>query len=290
MYALDLARRGASVVVNDVGAAVDGTGAGRSVADTVVAEIRDGGGSAVASYDSVDSPAGGAAIVATAVDTFGRIDVVVSNAGIFEPTPFEAMTPEQWRRMLSVHLDGAFYVSQPAYVHMRRQGYGRFVFAVSAAGVFGQPDLAHYGAAKAGLLGLANVLATEGGPHGILANCVLPFAHSRMAEVLMGAAPADSPENGFLGAITPERVVAMVTYLASPSCRLTHHAFSAAAGRFARVFVGLADGWVAGTHDAATAEDVEANLDALLATERFSIPGSIYDEVSQVCDRLGFST
>ena len=147
--------------------------------------------------------------------------------------------------MLGVHLDGAFHLSQPAYRAMKSQGYGRFVFIVSSAGMFGQPNSAHYAAAKAGTLGLANVIAIEGAEHGIRANCVLPFGYSRMVFETVGDREEIEVEPGFLHAIEPELVVPMVVYLASRACELNHHSFSACAGRFARVFVGLGDGWVA---------------------------------------------
>ena len=236
LYALELARRGAGVVVNDVGSTMGGDGVDASVADQVVEDIRGGGGKAVASYDSVDTPEGGGAIVHAALDAFGRVDAVVSNAGIFQTLPFEDLTPADWRRMLTVHLDGAFHVSQPAYRAMKRQGGGRFVFIVSSAGLFGQPNSAHYAAAKAGTLGLANVIAIEGAAHGILANCVLPFGYSRMVFETTGDRDEIEPEPGFLHAIEPELVVPMVVYLASRDCELTHHNFSACAGRYARVY------------------------------------------------------
>src|SRR3954453_1514520 len=131
LYALDLARRGANVVVNDLGTTTEGQGSDANVADEVVAEIRAAGGAAVASYDSVDSPDGAAAIVAAAVDRFGRVDAVVSNAGIFHTLEFDQITTEQWQRMRSVHLDGSFYLSQQAFRIMKQQGYGRFVFISS---------------------------------------------------------------------------------------------------------------------------------------------------------------
>lgn len=287
LYALDLAHRGAAVVVNDLGGAMDGDGADTRVADDVVAEIRAAGGTAVASHDSVASPAGGDAIVRTALETFGRIDAVVSNAGIFGTKPFDELTAEEWRRMLAVHLDGAFHVSQPAFRAMRANGHGRFVFIVSSAGLFGQPDSAHYAAAKAGTLGLANVVAIEGAAHGILANCVLPFGYSRMVWELVGARADVEAEPGFLHAIEPELVVPIVTYLASRACSLTHQSFSACAGRFARVFVGLAEGWAAARGSVPTAEDVASHLEQVVATEPHTIPTSIVDEVFQVSTRLG---
>ena len=154
LYALELARRGAAVVVNDLGGSMHGEGADTSVADAVVDEIERAGGVAVAQHDSVDSPAGGEAIVNTAVGRFGRLDAVVSNAGIFNSVPLDELSQDDWRRMLSVHLDGGFYLSQPAYRHMKTAGYGRFVFISSSGGMFGQPLEAHYAAAKAGLVGL----------------------------------------------------------------------------------------------------------------------------------------
>ena len=289
LYALDLARRGASVVVNDIGCTMDGDGTDALVADQVVDEIRRDGGLAIASYDSVDTPEGGAAIVGMAIDRFGRLDAVVSNAGIFQTMPFEDLSATDWRRMLGVHLDGAFHLSQPAYRAMLSQGYGRFVFIVSSAGMFGQPNSAHYAAAKAGTLGLANVIAIEGAEHGIGANCVLPFGYSRMVFETVGDREEIEVEPGFLHAIEPELVVPMVVYLASRACELNHHSFSACAGRFARVFVGLGDGWVAEPGTDPTADDIAEHLDRIAAAEPYMIPNSIFDEVFRVCDQLGLA-
>jgi NAD(P)-dependent dehydrogenase (short-subunit alcohol dehydrogenase family) len=290
LYARDLAARGASVVVNDVGSTMGGESAGQPVAEAVVEEIRAAGGAAVASFDSVDSPAGAEAIVRSVTDSFGRLDAVVSNAGIFHTVPFEELTPEHWGRMLRVHLDGAFHVSQAAYRMMKANGGGRFVFIVSSAGLFGQPNSAHYAAAKAGTLGLANVIAIEGAPYGIRANCVLPFGYSRMVSETVGDRDEIEPEPGFLHAIERELVVPMVVYLASRTCELTHHSFSACAGRFARVFVGLADGWVAGRDAHPDADDIATHLEEIVAAEPYSIPTSIFDEVFQVCERLGIGS
>lgn len=286
VYALELARRGAAVVVNDLGGTMAGQGSDSAVADQVVEEITASGGTAVASYDSVDSPEGGEAIVHAAVERFGRLDAVVSNAGIFNSIPFDELSAEDWRRMLRVHLDGGFYLSQPAYRVMKNQGYGRFVFIASSAGMFGQHLEAHYAAAKAGLVGLANVIALEGAPHGILANTVLPFGISRMVTETLGD-PKVLEDNGFFQAIRPELVAPLVVYLASRNCGLSHQNFSACAGRFARVFVGLGEGWMAPTDSDPSADDIAAHLAEVAATEPFTIPGSIYDEVFGVTERLG---
>jgi NAD(P)-dependent dehydrogenase (short-subunit alcohol dehydrogenase family) len=286
LYALDLARRGAAVVVNDLGGSMGGDGADTRVADDVVEEIRAAGGIASASYDSVETPAGGAAIIERALDEFGRLDAVVSNAGIFHTAPFDKLTPADWQRMLRVHLDGAFNLSQPAYRYMKEKRNGRFVFIASSAGLFGQPNSAHYAAAKAGIVGLANVIAIEGAEHGILANCVLPFGYSRMVFETVGTREQLEPDPGFLHAIEPDLVVPLVTYLASQANTLSHHNFSACAGRFARVFVGLSEGWVAGSA-APTADDIAENLDAVISAEPYTIPNSIFDEVETVCAQIG---
>jgi NAD(P)-dependent dehydrogenase (short-subunit alcohol dehydrogenase family) len=289
LYALELARRGASVIVNDLGGTMHGEGADTSVADEVVAEIESAGGAAVASHDSVASPEGGEAIVQLAVERFGRLDAVVSNAGIFNSIAFDELSADDWRRMLSVHLDGGFYLSQPAYKVMKKQGYGRFVFISSSGGMFGQPMEAHYAAAKAGLVGLTNVIAIEGAEHGILANTVLPFGFSRMVTETVGD-PEALKQIGFLDVIKPELVVPMVVFLASRACAFSHQNYSACAGRFARVFVGLGQGWFAEKDSNPTADDIAARLDEVSATEPFTVPGSIFEEVFGVAAQLGVTT
>jgi NAD(P)-dependent dehydrogenase (short-subunit alcohol dehydrogenase family) len=288
LYALELARRGASVVVNDLGGSMRGDGADAGVADGVVREIERAGGVAVASHDSVDSPEGGEAIIRTAVERFGRLDAVVSNAGIFHTAAFDQLSHADWRRMLSVHLDGGFHVSQPAFRVMKAQGYGRFVFIASSAGLFGQPLAAHYAAAKTGLLGLCNVIAVEGAPHGILANTVLPFGHSRMVTDTVND-PKAIEASGFLSAIRPELVVPIVVFLASRACGFSHHNYSACAGRYARVFVGLGDGWVAEPGSAPSADEIAGHLTDVSSTKSFTVPMSIFDEVVAVCARLGIT-
>jgi len=288
LFAIELARRGASVVVNDLGGPMHGQGSDASVADQVVQEIERAGGAAVASHHSVDSPENGEAIVRTATEAFGRLDVVVSNAGIFNTIAFEDLTPTDWRRMLGVHLDGGFYLSQPAFRVMKAQGYGRFVFIASSAGFFGQPLEAHYAAAKTGLLGLTNVIALEGEPYGIHANSVLPFGFSRMVTETVPD-PEYLRTSQFLNSIRPELVVPLVVFLASKGCGLTHHNYSACAGRFARAFVGLSNGWVAERGTLPSADDVAAHIDEISSTASFTVPASIYDEVFGVCERLSIT-
>jgi NAD(P)-dependent dehydrogenase (short-subunit alcohol dehydrogenase family) len=288
LYALEFARRGAAVVVNDVGSTMRGEGSDASVADRVVEEIERAGGVAVVSHDSVAHPEGGEAIVRTAADRFGRLDAVVSNAGIFQTVEFDKLAPDDWRRMLEVHLHGSFHLSQPAFRVMKSQGYGRFVFVASSAGLFGQPLAAHYAAAKAGIVGLSNVVAIEGAPHGILANSVLPFDVSRMVTETVGGeqVAAQSP---FLCALDPKLVVPIVVFLASRACEFTHRNYSAGAGRYASVFIGLGSGWLAEAGSEPTADDIASHLEEVSATEPFSVPSSIVDEVVEICARRGIT-
>jgi NAD(P)-dependent dehydrogenase (short-subunit alcohol dehydrogenase family) len=185
-YALLLGSRGASVVVNDLGGQADGTGSGTSMADEVVKEIIEAGGQAVANYDSVSTPEGGDAIVKTAVDNFGKVDILINNAGILRDKSFVKLEPQNLEAVLDVHLKGAFFVTQPAFRLMKENSYGRIIFTSSGAGIFGNFGQTNYGAAKMGLVGLCHVLAAEGGKYNIKCNAIAPVAKTRLTEALLG--------------------------------------------------------------------------------------------------------
>ncbi len=274
-YALEFGKRGAKVVVNDLGGATDGTGSGSNMADEVVKEINEAGGTAVANYDSVATPEGGEAIVQTALDNFGKVDVVINNAGILRDKSFVKLTPQELDVVVEVHLKGAFCVSQPAFRVMKENGYGRFVFTASAAGIFGNFGQTNYGAAKMGLVGLSNVLALEGAKSNIKSNVIAPIALTRLTEDLLGAMAEH---------IAPECVTPLVTYLASENCQHSHDIYSVGGGRFARIFIGLAPGYFAGKGAEVSAEEIEANIEQIRNPEGYSIPGNIADEVKGLMD------
>jgi NAD(P)-dependent dehydrogenase (short-subunit alcohol dehydrogenase family) len=268
-YALELAARGAAVVVNDLGGSLDGKGGDDTAAQKVVDEITAKGGQAVPSYDSVSTPEGGENIVRTAVDAFGKVDVVINNAGILRDKSFLKLEWGDLDAVLDVHLKGAFYVSQPAFRIMKENGYGRFVFTASNA-TFGNFGQTNYSAAKMGLVGLSNTIAVEGARSGILSNVIMPVAKTRMTEELLG---------DFADYLAPELVTPMVAYLSSEACTTTHGAYSAAGGRYARVFWGLGQGWFAGRDAHPTAEDIAAHLDQIENQDGYFVPGSTTDEI-----------
>lgn len=226
-YALTLAREGASVVVNDLGGARDGTGAGHNMADQVVKEIKDAGGRAVANYDSVAEPAGAENIIKTALDEFGAVHGVVSNAGILRDGTFHKMLFENWDAVLKVHLYGGYNVIRAAWPHFREQSYGRVVVATSTSGLFGNFGQTNYGAAKLGLVGLINSLALEGAKYNIHANAIAPIAATRMTEDIL-------PKE-VLAKLTPEYVAPVVAYLCTEENPNSASVFVVGGGKVQRV-------------------------------------------------------
>jgi len=276
-YALLFAERGAKVLVNDLGGDVHGLGDGHGPADQVVREIVAAGGTAVANYDSVATPQGGKAIVAAALQHFGRVDVLVHNAGILRDKSFPKLAPADIRDVMDVHLNAAFWVGQPAFEAMKEQEYGRIVFTSSSSGLFGNFGQANYGAAKTGLIGLMRVLSIEGARYGIRVNCVAPAARTRMTEELLGP---------LTERLDPGHVAPLVAYLGSSQCDLTSEIYSAGGGRFARVFLGLAPGWYS-PGDPVAPEAIAQHISTIRNTDGFKIPQTGMDEIEIVLEAFG---
>ncbi len=250
-YALLLAERGARVVVNDPGVSMQGDGTDAGPAETVVQEIQAAGGEAIANTDSVATPEGGKAIVQTALDTWGRIDIVIHNAGIVRRGGLAELSYEDFESVLDVHLRGAFHVVRPAFEQMCKAGYGRIVLTGSINGLYGNAGVVNYSVAKAGMLGLSNVAAIEGAEHNVKSNIILPGAVTRMAD---GLDTSQYPPMG------PELVAPVVGWLCHESCSVTGEMYASMAGRIAAAYVAETKGvyrpeW--------TIEDVAANLEGI---------------------------
>ncbi len=248
-YALLLASKGAKVVVNDTGGALTGDGADSGPAHQVVAEITSAGGEAVACVESVTTPAGGQAIIQAALDNYGRIDILIHNAGNVRRGSLKEMSYQDFDAVLDVHLRGAFHVVRPAFPLMCDAGYGRIVLTSSIGGLYGNHGVANYAAAKAGLVGLSNVVALEGADDGVLCNVIVPSAVTRMADGLdISAYPPMGTE-----LVTP-----VVALLAHESCPVTGEMLIAIAGRVARALVAETPG----VHRPSwTIEDVSEQID-----------------------------
>ena len=268
-HALLLASRGALVVINDLGGALDGSGSDKGAAQKVVDEIVALGGVAVADTNSVSTPEGGAAIVKSAVDAYGRVDIVINNAGILRDKSFHNLTPDLMNPVFDVHLKGAFHVTQPAFVLMREQGYGRIISTSSAAGVFGNFGQANYGAAKMGLVGFMRVLAVEGAKYNIKANAIAPLALTRMTESLFSGAMAEK--------LQPELISPIVAFLAHEDCPVSGEVYSVGGGRVARVFIGETPGYFNAN---LTMEDVRNNFEQIRNEDGYIVPANISEETA----------
>lgn len=284
-YAMLLAERGAKVVVNDIGTSVAAGGAAESTAEAVAAEIERLGGIAVADRSSVATRDGGAELARTALDAFGRIDVLVNNAGNIALKSFLKLDIENIDAILDVHLRGAFYVTQPCYRQMVEQQYGRIVFTTSGVGLLGNGGIATYSAAKGGVFGLMQVLKLEGARHGIKVNAIAPMASTKLTnDVGMPQymqVPADD--------VTPELVAPAVAYLASRNCPFTGETWSAGSGSVARLFIGRAPGFFKHpTLDGPlTIEDVAAHVETIRDETGYTTPSDWPAEWAEVVARLG---
>lgn len=254
-YAMLLASRGAKIVVNDLGGNLKGDGVDAGPAEEVSREIRAAGGEAIANTESVATPEGGNAIIKAALQHFGRIDILIHNAGNVRRAPFKEMTQEDFDAVLNVHLRGAFHVVRPAFPIMCKAGYGRIVLTSSDVGLYGNYTSANYSAAKAGTIGLSNVVALEGAAEGVKCNVIVPAAVTRMAEGLDTSAYPPMP---------PDLVAPAVAWLAHESCSMTGGMLLSVAGRVAKAYVAETRGVYRSTW---SIEQISEQMDAIQNTD-----------------------
>jgi len=288
-YALLLAARGARIVVNDTGGSVAGDGSNIEAAHAAAEEIRRQGGQAVADTHSVTSPEGGQAIVDSALRAWGRVDVVINNAGIVGDAPFEEMTADRLNPLIDVHLKGAFYVTRPAWTVMREQRYGRILNTCSAAGILGAERMSNYGAAKTGLIGFTRVLAAEGAERNIKVNAIAPIAYTRMlAHSVDGAGQQDDEEaravlddlvGQYLQKLDPALVAPVAAFLTHRECPVSGEIYTVGAGHVARFFIGRTKGFY---RPGLSVEDVRDHLHEIRDEAGYTVPGGPADEMTEL--------
>jgi NAD(P)-dependent dehydrogenase (short-subunit alcohol dehydrogenase family) len=265
-YARLLAARGARVVVNDLGGSMDGVGADAQPAAAIAAEIAAASGEAIADHGDVAVASDAQALVDSAVEQFGRVDILINNAGIIRWAGMPDVDEENLATHLAVHVFGSFNTTRAAWPHMVEQGYARIVMTTSS-GIFGLPNNVSYATAKGGVIGLARSLATAGTAHGIRVNCIAPAAMTRMAG---GSTDEDPPE------MSPDLVAPMVAFLAHEECPVSGEIYAAGFGKFARIFIASTEGYVH-TPGAATIEDVVQNWETINDEDRYFVPRDLLD-------------
>jgi NAD(P)-dependent dehydrogenase (short-subunit alcohol dehydrogenase family) len=262
-YALLLAERGATVVVNDLGTSMSGSGADEEPAGAVAAEVAASGGTALADGHDVSSPANAQALVDATLEQFGRLDIVINNAGVISWADFPDTDDDNFGRHLAVHLGGSFLVTRAVWPHLVKQQYGRVVMTTSS-GIFGLPNNSSYAAAKAGVVGLTRSLATAGAPYDVRVNAIAPAAMTRMAGPV-------APDLG--DRLDPALVAPMAAYLAHETCPVTGEIYAAGAGRFARILLAQTPGYVhPGTP---TIEDLADQWPAINDERGFTVPADL---------------
>lgn len=280
-YALLLASRGAKVVVNDLGGTFDGSGSDATPAQQVVDEIKAAGGEAVANYDSVAEWDSAQNIINTAINQYGRLDILINNAGILRDKSLLKMELEDYRKIMSVHLDGTFYCTKAAFAIMKDQTYGRIVSTASAAGLYGNFGQTNYGAAKMGIAGMMNCVAQEGARYNIKANTIVPTAGTRLTFTVM-------PED-VIGKVKPEYVAPVVAWLCSEECTETAKMISAGGGYFSRAAVVEGPGVVFDSNKEITIEMIVDNLEQIMNLEGGKEFASAMEQAGTVLSKMSMS-
>jgi NAD(P)-dependent dehydrogenase (short-subunit alcohol dehydrogenase family) len=282
-YAKLLASRGAKVVVNDLGGDTKGRGSSKEPATDTVAEITAAGGAAIANFGDVSNDADADALMQHAIEAFGRLDIVINNAGVDTISPFANMTRAMFDDMLRIHVGGSFAVTKAAWPHLMEQQYGRIVMTCSHAGM-GMQDMAHYCTAKAGLIGLMRALSLEGRPHGINVNAIMPGAATRLmnesaGEVADAGGTAEIPPQELLDQMSPDLVAPPVAWLVHEDCAVTGEVVDAVAGLVGRVFFALTRGRV--DRDL-TIETVRDHWDKIADESSYTVGNSLYDAMGRM--------